>query len=164
MCCSTEPFDPDRPRKMMVTSQEAISRGRIDEWTSLADEQAAQAACSCIPAQNIKKIAKPGLRHFVADMPESDQIMVVDDGIPIWVDDARDDLGRMKPAKVEGLGLRGMAHRKLPDEERSQMLEVQEDMKWAGVKRPQGSSQQERDDDSTSAPRSNTSKSEGFAN
>merc|ERR1719478_89650 len=119
----------------MIATEEHLTQYRIDEWTSLADEQDANslvAACSCLPAQGLRKVAKPGLRHFVADMPESDQIMVVDDGIPVWVDDARDDLGRMTAPKAEGLGLKGMAHRKRLDEDRVAIQEVQEEFRCAG--------------------------------
>mmetsp|Transcript_95544 Transcript_95544/g.183541 ORF Transcript_95544/g.183541 Transcript_95544/m.183541 type:complete len:173 (-) Transcript_95544:144-662(-) len=84
-CCRSRYDDEDGPQTMMVTSTEALRAGRIDEWSTLADEQPSMPeACSCIPRQKAKTT---GLRHFVADVPDGDQIMVVDDGIPLWVDD-----------------------------------------------------------------------------
>merc|ERR1719424_2636105 len=121
----------------MIATEGALTATRIDEWTSLADEQDANsiaAACSCLPKQRSAKVAKPGLRHFVADMPESDQIMVVDDGIPVWVDDSRDEVGRMrmKATRAEGVGLKGM--RRLEEEDRVAIQEVREEFGSAGNK------------------------------
>merc|ERR1719424_1328408 len=44
----------------MIATEDALTATRIDEWTSLADEQDANsiaAACSCLPKQRAAKVA-----------------------------------------------------------------------------------------------------------
>mmetsp|Transcript_87586 Transcript_87586/g.165090 ORF Transcript_87586/g.165090 Transcript_87586/m.165090 type:complete len:140 (+) Transcript_87586:70-489(+) len=97
-CGSDE--DAGYSQQMLVTSQEDLTAGRIDEWSTLPAEEeqnlglslSARLSQACMMQKDgPSKIAKPGSRHFIADMPESNEIMVFDNGRPLWLVDVPDN-------------------------------------------------------------------------
>lgn len=79
--------DHDGPHQMMVAHVDILKSGRIDEWSTLDPPP----VCC---AYNHPSAASRGLQskgRFLADVPDGEMYMVMEDGDPVWVREVRDD-------------------------------------------------------------------------